>query len=200
MVDSWLKEKVRGYNEKNTGDWVAVSNHGNLFPWTQVKLIDFTKKLAKVKWETSCTTDVVEITNLHPYSTSVTASKQKRIEADFFHHHNNQMCKTTANDQKLCDKQTVSECLVPIQYYSLEHTSKFCAEGSVKNLLNMLRLSEHDVSMFWDLATAPLHSIREGLHEVVPKIVCNHYSQVILIQKCLLILRKQFNFIATKNI
>jgi hypothetical protein len=131
-----------------------------------VKEVDFSKKLAKVKWEISCTTDVVEIVNLHPYSTSTT-SKQKRIETDFFHHHNNQRYKTTANDEKLCDKQTVSECLVPIQYYSLENTSKFCTEGSVKNLLHMLRLSEHDVSVFWDLATVPLHSISECLHEVV---------------------------------
>jgi hypothetical protein len=109
------------------------------------------------------------------------------------------MYKTTANDEKLCDKQTVSESLVPIQYYSLENTSKFCAEGSVKNLLNMLRLSEHDVSMFWDLATAPLHSISEHLRDVVPKIVCNHFSQVNLIEKCLWILQKQFKFIATKK-
>jgi hypothetical protein len=70
---------------------------------------------------------------------------------------------TKTNDEKLCDKQTELECLVPIQYYSLENTSKFCAEGSVKNLLNMLRLCEHDVNMFWDLATAPLHSISEHL-------------------------------------
>ncbi len=143
--------------------------------------------------------DVIEIANLHPYSTSAT-SKQKRIETDFFHHHKNQRYQTTANDEKLCDKQTVLEGLVPIRYYSLENTSKFCTEGSVKNLLNMLRLSEHDVSVFWDLATAPLHSISECLREAVPKIVCNHYSQVNSIQKCLWIIRKQFNFIATKKI
>jgi hypothetical protein len=80
---------------------------------------------------------------------------------------------TKTNDEKLCDKKTESECLVPIQYYSLENTSKFCAEGSVKNLLYMLRLSEYDVTVYWDLATAPLHSISERLHDVVPKIVCN---------------------------
>jgi hypothetical protein len=105
------------------------------------------------------------------------------------------MCKTTLNDEKLCHKQTVSKCLVPIQYYSLENTSKFFAGGSVKNLPNMLRLSEHDVSMFWDLATAPRHSISEHLCDVVPKIVCNHFSPVNSIQKCLWILRKQFKFI-----
>jgi hypothetical protein len=63
----------------------------------------------------------------------------------------------------------------------------------------MLRLSEHDVSMFWDLATAPLHSISERLRDVVPKIVCNHFSQVNFIEKHLWILWKQFKFIATKN-
>jgi hypothetical protein len=157
--------------EINIGDWVTVSNHGNLFPRAQVKEIDFSKNLAKVKWEISCTTDVVEVVNLHPYSTSAT-SKRKRIETDFFHHHNNQRYKTTANDEKLCDKQTVSKSQVPIRFYSLENTSKFCTEESVKNLLNMLRLSEHDMSMFWDLAAALLHSISEPLCDVVPKIVC----------------------------
>jgi hypothetical protein len=63
----------------------------------------------------------------------------------------------------------------------------------------MLRLSEHDVSVFWDLATAPLYSISEPLREAVPKIVCNHYNQVNSIQTCLWILWKQFNFIATKK-
>jgi hypothetical protein len=81
----------------NIGDWVTVSNHGNLFPRAQVKEIDFSKNLANVKWEISCTTDVVKITNLHPYSISAT-SKGKRIKTDFFHHYNNQKYKTTAND------------------------------------------------------------------------------------------------------
>ncbi len=103
------------------------------------------------------------------------------------------------NDEKVGDKQTVSEGLVPIQYYSLENTSKFCTEGLVKNLLHMLRLNEHDVSMLWDLTIAPLHSISKRLCDAVPKIVYNHYGQVNSIQKCLWMLQKQFNFIATKK-
>ncbi len=103
------------------------------------------------------------------------------------------------NGENLCDKKTESKCLVPIRHYSLENTSKFYAEGSVKNLLYMLRLSEHDVTVFWDLATAPLDSISERLRDVVPKVVCNHFSQVNSIQKCLWILRKQFKFMSTKK-
>ncbi len=99
--------------EIDIGDWLTVSNHGNLFPQAQVKEIDFAENLAKVKWEISCTTDVVEIANLQLYSTSDT-SKQNRIETDFFHHHKNQRYQTTANDEKLGDKQTVLEGLVPI--------------------------------------------------------------------------------------
>ncbi len=55
------------------------------------------------------------------------------------------------------------------------------------------------MSMFWDLAIALLHSISKRLRDAVPKIVCNHYGQVNSIQKCLWILGKQFNFIATKK-
>jgi hypothetical protein len=88
----WLtfgsKRKSVDPMEINIGNWVTVSNHGNPFPKAQVKEIDFSKNLAKIKWEISCTTDVVEIANLHPYSTSAT-SKQKIIKTDFFHHHNN---------------------------------------------------------------------------------------------------------------
>jgi hypothetical protein len=113
----WLtlgsKRKSVDPMEMNIGDWVTVSNHGNLFHLAQVKEIDFSKNLAKVKWEISCTTDFFEIANLHLYSTSTT-SKQKRIKTDFFHHHNNEMCMTKTNDEKLCDKTTESECLVPI--------------------------------------------------------------------------------------
>jgi hypothetical protein len=180
------------------GDWVTVSNQGNLFPQAQVKEIDFSKNVTKVKWEISRTTDVAEIANLHLHSTSA-ASKRKRIKTDFFHHHNNPMCMTKTNDEKYCDQKTESEDQVPIQYYSLKNKSKFCAEGSVKNLLCMLRLSEDDVNVFWDLATAPLHSISERLGDVVPKIVCSHFSQVNSIQKCLWILWKQFKFMAIKK-
>jgi hypothetical protein len=113
----WLtigsKRKSMDPMEINIGDWASVLNHGNLFPRAQVKEIDFSKNLAKVKWEISCTTDFVEIANLHPYSTSTT-SKQNRIKTDFFHHHNNKMCMTKMNDEKLCDKTTESECLVSI--------------------------------------------------------------------------------------
>ncbi len=198
MVDSWLKEKVRGSN-RNKYWWLGdCLQSWESFPLSPGKDIDFSKNLAKVKWEVSCTTDVVEIANLQLYSTSAN-SKQKRIKTDFFHHHKNQSYQTTANDEKLGDKQTVLEALVPVQYYSLENTSKFCTEGSVKNLIHMLRLSEHDVSMFWDIAIAPLHSISKRLHDALPKIVCSHYGQVNSIQMCLWILRKQFHFIATKK-
>jgi hypothetical protein len=68
-----LKRKSMHPMEINIGDWVTVSNQGNHFPQAQVKESDFSKNLAKVKWEISCTTDFVQIANLHPYSTSVTS-------------------------------------------------------------------------------------------------------------------------------
>jgi hypothetical protein len=46
----WLtlgsKRKSVDPTEINIGDWVTVSNHGNLFPRAQVKEIDFSKNLA----------------------------------------------------------------------------------------------------------------------------------------------------------
>jgi hypothetical protein len=78
----WLilgsKRKYMDPMEINIGDWVTVSNHGNLFPQAQLKEIDFSKNLAKVKREISCTTDFFEIANLHPYSTSTQSERELR--------------------------------------------------------------------------------------------------------------------------
>ena len=85
------------------------------------------------------------------------------------------------------------------KFFNLENTSKYCAEGSVKNLLHMLGLNDADVTLFWQLSTCPLTELRMHMNEEVPKIDINEYGVMNAIEKCLWILRKKFNFVATKK-
>ncbi len=163
----WLtlgsKRKSVDLTEINIGDWVTISNHGNLFPQAQVEETDFSKNLTKVKWETSCTTDVVEIVYMHPWSKSIT-SKQKRIETNFFHHHNSQRYQTTANDEKLVpqsllqskreSRQTSSIIIIakgirPQQMMKSEVTNKQCWKAW--SLFDIIHLKIHQNSALKDL-------------------------------------------------
>jgi hypothetical protein len=86
-------------------------------------------------------------------------------------------------------------------FYSKDNSSKLCAEGAIRNLMNMLQCSTEDMSTFWDLATSPLLLIKSHLKEdSVPKAISCKGKWIDLIQKCLWILRKKFKFDTTKNI
>ncbi len=59
---------------------------------------------------------------------------------------------TKTNDEKLCDKKTESECLVPIQYYSLEQAdrgfarSRLCTDGDGTTNNLVLYMVRNDTS------------------------------------------------------
>jgi hypothetical protein len=50
-------------------------------------------------------------------------------------------------------------------FYSRENLCKLCAEGAVRNLMNVLHCSTEDMTSFWNLATSPLHTIQNVLNE-----------------------------------
>jgi hypothetical protein len=91
-------------------------------------------------------------------------------------------------------------------YYSRENFSKLCAEGAVRNLMNVLHCSSADMTSFWNLATSPLHLIQNSLNEVqVPRAVMKgsdtgNSLTIDSIEKCLWILRKKFNFAMTSKL
>jgi len=64
-------------------------------------------------------------------------------------------------------------------YYSRENFSKLCAEGAVRNLMNVLHCSPADMTSFWNLATSPLHSILHSLNEVnLPRAVTGNSLKI----------------------
>jgi hypothetical protein len=78
--------------------------------------------------------------------------------------------------------------------------SKLCADGAIQNLLSMLHFLPEDMNIFWELATSDLITLMKSLNEShVPKAVLKLSLEIDLIQKCLWILRKNFNFQTQKN-
>jgi hypothetical protein len=51
-------------------------------------------------------------------------------------------------------------------FYSKDNLSKLCAEGAIRNLMDMFQCSEEDMSTFWELATFPLLLIKSQLKKI----------------------------------
>jgi hypothetical protein len=86
-------------------------------------------------------------------------------------------------------------------FYSKDNLSKLCAEGAIRNLMNMLQCLVKDMSTFWELATSLLLLIKSQLKEdLVPKAVYCKGTGIDSIQKCLWILCKRFKFATTTYI
>jgi hypothetical protein len=65
----------------------------------------------------------------------------------------------------------------------------------------MLHFLLEDMNIFWELATSDLITLMISLNEsYVPKAVFKPSLGIFLIQKCLWILRKKFNFQTTKKL
>jgi len=87
------------------------------------------------------------------------------------------------------------------RFYSRENLCKLCAEGAIRNLLNVLHCSHADMSSFWKLATSSLQSILATLNEVqLPRAVMSNFFGIDSIEKCLWIIRKKFNFAMTSKL
>jgi hypothetical protein len=83
-------------------------------------------------------------------------------------------------------------------FYLEENSSKLCAEGATGNLMKMLHCSKEDMKLFWELSTSDLPLIMMPFNKSnVPKKVFSPYLEIDLIEKCLWILHKKFNFATT---
>ncbi len=86
-------------------------------------------------------------------------------------------------------------------FYSKENLGKLCAEGAIRNLMNVLHCSHADMTSFWTLATSSLHSILASFNEVqLPRAIMSHSFGINSIEKCLWIIRTKFNFATTSKL
>ena len=182
------------------GDRVIVLNHGD--KWihlARIVEINNVTSSAVVKWDTSLRKDTVDLADCQKYDNE-TILNRKHKATDFYQ--NLQVKKSKIRTSKKSE-----ESLEPPpgqmknMFYSTDNLTKLCAEGAIRNLMNMLQCSAEDTSTFWELATSPLLSIKCHLKEdSIPKAVLKYGKWIDSIQKCLWILRKKFNFATTTNI
>ncbi len=90
-------------------------------------------------------------------------------------------------------------------FYSKDNLSKLCAEGAIRNLMNMLHCLRDKLDTFWDMATMSVQETQLALKDLlnnnkVPNGVIKGNSEVDSIEKSLWILRKKFNFATTSKL
>jgi hypothetical protein len=67
--------------------------------------------------------------------------------------------------------------------------------------MNILHFSTEDMNIFWELATSNLFTLMKSLNESnMPKAILKPSLGIHLIQKCMWILHKKFNFQNTKKV
>ena len=87
------------------------------------------------------------------------------------------------------DDDIVTGSQVENIFYSMENSSKLCAEGAIGNLMNVLHCSKQDIDLFWSIVTSPVQSILHALNEThVPKAVQRGGIEIDSIKKSLWIL------------
>ncbi len=80
-------------------------------------------------------------------------------------------------------------------FYSEDNVSKLCAEGAVRNLMNMLHCLRDELDTFWEMATMSVFALKDLLDDKkVPNSVIKGNLEVDSIEKCLWILQKKFHF------
>jgi len=176
------------------GDVVNVLNHGTKWTHTaKIVSIDNSTSSAVVKWHSTGRKDRVNLTDCVKWDQHGT-SNRKRTPTDFFQH-------VPTKKQKSNASLTTASDQMKNMFYSKDNCLKLCAEGAIRNLMNMLHCSVEDMNTFWDLATLPLPLLLTRLNvNCVPDAVIGKETGINSINKCLWILRLKFKFATTTRI
>ena len=172
------------------GDLVSVSNYSYLFPLAIVHSVNHSDNTARIKWELSRKIETVEVGHLRLYSVDVTL-KRKWKNTEFLNLESQGTTKGRKTQDIIGPTSLRNETLNETRFYSAKNTSKFCAEGAVKNLLHRMQMTDQDINCSWNLATSTVAKRSEDLHDPIPLAVCNSQQQVNSIEKCCWILRNE---------
>ncbi len=170
------------------GDRVSVENHGkHLIHVGHIISIDKDTKSAVVKWETTLKKDTVHLVDCKMYNNLDVPRKQKSTDV---------FCEIPQTKRVMPPPGQIQN-----MFYSDENLSKLCAEGAIQNLRNILHFLLEEMIFWGELATSDLFTLMKSLNEsFVPKAVLKPSLEIHLIQKCLWILHKKFNFQTTKTL
>ncbi len=102
-------------------------------------------------------------------------------------------------------EQSELEVQMENRFYSEDNSSKLCAEGAVRNLMNMLHCSRAKLNSLWEIATMSVQETQFALKDLlndkkVPDGVIKGNLEVDSIEKSLWILQKKFHFCNNINI
>jgi hypothetical protein len=105
-------------------------------------------------------------------------------------------------EKHMKDGQSELEVQMENRFYSEDNLSKLCAEGAVRNLMNMLHCLRAESDSFWEMATMSLQETQFALKDLfndkkVPNGVIKGNLEVGSIEKSLWILQKKFSFATT---
>ncbi len=165
-----------------------MENHGkNWIHLGHTISIDKNAKTAVVKWEVILKKDTDHLGDCKKYN-KLDVIPRKRKSTDFF-------CVISQTKRGK-----------PMSWPNEKHVffnvnlSKLCTQGAIQNLPNTLHFSTEGMNIFWELAPSDFLTLMKSLNEShVLKAFFKPSLGIDLIQKCLWILHKKFNFQTTKT-
>ncbi len=152
---------------------------------------------ALVRWETTPNKDLIVLNGLKKLSIEETCSrKQKSTDC-----YNPPSGKNITSTEQCHHNGSAPEGHIENVFYWEKNSFKFCAEGAIQNLMNILHCSKHDKDRFWNIVTSPVHLIPQALGESsVPKAVVKFVSNMILFKKACGSFAKNLKFTTTRGL
>ncbi len=170
-------------------------NHGmKWINYAKVIDINVNEDWAIVKWESISKNDRVKLCDCKKYQENhVGHRKQKPTEFYI----------NEPTEKHMKAEKSELEVQMENRFYSEDNLSKLCAEGAVRNLMNMLHCLRDELDSFWEMATMSVQETQFDLKDMlndkkVPNGVIKGNLEVDSIEKCLWILQKKFHFATTK--
>ncbi len=165
------KKKGTEFSESNKskdcliiGDRVIDMNHG--MKWINyAKIIDINvnEDWAIVKWESTSKNDKVKLCDCKKYEENHVGHRKRRPTEFYMDEPVKKHMKTEKSELEVQMENT---------FYSEDNLSKLCAEGAVRNLMNMLHCSRDELDTFGDMATMSVQETQFVLKDLLNNKKC----------------------------
>ena len=191
------KKKLSNRTQLSIGGDVIVCNHGTKWEH-RAKIIQMNDDgiNVMVKWDTSCQKENVLLKDCRKYDVENTIQR-KRKSTDFFAPSaekgiikepvmrkykssdeperlpgDNIVEKSKSVEKSICAEDQVEICAqgqVENIFFNTENILKQCAQGSIANLLHMLKYSQEELDLFWHQAQSDNVILEKQFNQCAPK-------------------------------
>jgi hypothetical protein len=183
------KKKLSDRSHLSNGDDVTVSNHGT--KWEHhAKVIQMNDDgiSVLVKWDTSLKKENVLLKDCRKYDVKISTQRKwksteffaPRAEEEFINepslttHKSSNELALMAGEEIVEESEPVEKCIcadgqVENIFFNPDNFSKQCAQGSLANLLHMLKCTKEELDLFWYLACFDNVILEKRLGEPAPK-------------------------------